>query len=354
MGAGICAMLAAAHAGAQTTPDAAFAAGKDFAAAGKNAAAGAVNAQTGQQNLPHFNTNAPESSSFMDGRGAVGGAGAQKQIDCQTYRAGSAFDQQDCDAVNFMTRNSGQRPKFKIDKKTDPLMTGSKRTLDNPGAVAGRSTQQCRIEHVKVPGKTTTETCTETQVIENPSCSKVLTVNVQMNCQPDSLFPALDMARNAVDHVKVFAKCDPKAVSNPYIEMTADAFGIRGGTVRNQLVKIPKNISDIPANAWVNTADGRKGYLLVTTRPHWEYAIRSVPVYILQDSKGCQPGSTDCAYHFYWEWTELMNQCDMNENCPLVPVVQAKNEGWATGVIGEVKITDSWDNQCLYLESRSR
>ncbi|MCO3265127.1 hypothetical protein FA209_30565, partial [Pseudomonas aeruginosa] len=60
------------------------------------------------------------------------------------------------------------------------------------------------------------------------------------------------------------------------------------------------------------------------------------------------------AYHIYWEWTELMNVCDINDNCPLKPVLQAKNDGWATGVIQKTSITDHWDNQCLYLDSRSQ
>ncbi len=48
-----------------------------------------------------------------------------------------------------------------------------------------------------------------------------------------------------------------------------------------------------------------------------------------------------------------MNQCDQNDNCPLIPVLQAKNDGWATGVIETTTITNHWDNQCLYLDSRS-
>lgn len=346
--------LVASVAFAQSTPEAAFQAGKDFAGHGKNAAAGAINSTTGQQNLPFYNANAPESADFGNGMGAVGAAGSQKQITCQSYKAGSAFDQQECDAVNFMTRNPGERQKFKIDKNKDPLMTGSKNLIANPGAAQGSDTQQCHIEQTKIPGKTTTETCSETQTLRDQSCQKVLSVDVQMSCQPAELFQALDLPRNAVDHVKIFAKCDPAAQTHSYIEMTADAFGIRGGTVRNATVQVPKDVGSIPASSWTQIVGGGLGYLLVMTHPDWSYAIRNVPVYILKDSTGCQPDSDRCAYHIYWEWTELMNVCDMNDNCPLVPVLQAKNDGWATGVIQKTSITDHWDNQCLYLDSRSQ
>ncbi|KVM89634.1 hypothetical protein WT05_03900 [Burkholderia stagnalis] len=346
--------LAVSVAFAQSTPDAAFEAGKDFARGGKDAAAGAVSTTTGQQNLPYYNTNAPESSQFGNGRGAVGAAGSQKQIGCQGYRAGSAFDQQDCDAVNFMTRNPTERTKFKIDKNKDPIMTGSRDLIRNPGAAAGTSAQQCHVEQTTIPGKTVTETCTDSMTLDNQSCSKVLSVDVQMSCQQNELMQALDLPRNAVDHVKIFAKCDMAAEQRSYIEMTADSFGIRGGQVRNALVKIPKDVATIPADQWVTTAGKRTGYLLVMTHPDWEYRIRDVPVYILRDSPGCQAGSTSCSYHIYWEWVEQEEACDMNENCRLQPYVVASNEGTATGVIGVTTITDHWDDQCLYLDSRAR
>lgn len=341
---------------AQSTPDAAFQAGKDFATNGKNTAAGAVSQQSGQQNLPYYNTNAPQSSDFGNGQGAVGAAGSQKQITCQSSKAGSAFDQQECDAVNFMTRNPDQRQKFRIDKDKDPLMTGSKNLVASPGQAQGSDTQQCHVEQKKVPGRTTTETCTETRTLGNQSCQKILSVDAHMSCQPGELFPTLDLARNAVDHVKIFAKCDPAAQSHSYIDMTADAFGIKGGTVRNATVQVPKDISSIPASQWVNTAGGQPGYLLVMTHPHWEGSIRNVPVYILRDSTGCQPGSDRCAYHIDWECAERQQMCTGGRDgrtCTWQIRALGHSDGWATGVIQRTTITDHWDNQCLYLDSRS-
>lgn len=342
---------------AQSTPDDAFQAGQQAGRSGMNAAAGAVSTQSGQQNLPYYGTSAPQSGLYGNGQGAIGAAGSQKQIDCQTAQSGDAFNQQECDAVNFMTRNPTDRQKFKIDGTKDPLMTGSKSIIANPGPQAGTSTQQCHIETTKVPGKTTTETCTETETLGPQSCQRVLSVNVQMSCRPGELFQSLDLPRNTVDHIWIYAKCDPQAQDNSYIEMTADAFGIKGGTVRNATVKIPKDLASIPTNAWATTQGGQQGYLLVMTHPHWENNYRDVPVYILKDSTGCKAGSTDCAYHFYWEWVDTHQVCTDNgdgTDCSWLPYVRDSNNGWATGLIEVTTITDQWDNQCLYLDSRSQ
>lgn len=170
-------------ANAQTmgSPADAFNAGKEFANAGKGVASGQVNGATGSSVLPNYGTSAPESSIFQGGRNLIGGAGTSKQAQCENYRAPNAFQQQECDAVNFITKNASQRPKFNIDKKTDPLLVGSKGIISNPGSTPGASTQQCRVERVKNPATYITETCTETQTLENLSCKRVLKVA----CDPD-------------------------------------------------------------------------------------------------------------------------------------------------------------------------
>ncbi|HEY1043990.1 MAG TPA: hypothetical protein VGE60_09015 [Telluria sp.] len=180
----IAAMLAAvgvASAQTITTPADAFNVGKDFANTGKGVAGGKINGATGSNVLPYYSTTAPETANFQEGRNLIGGAGTNKQIQCETYKAPNAFQQQECDAVNFMSKNPTQRPKFTIDKQTDPILTGSKGVINNPGSIPGASTQQCRVERVKNPATYITETCTETQTLENLSCKRVLKVA----CDPE-------------------------------------------------------------------------------------------------------------------------------------------------------------------------
>lgn len=162
-----------------TTPGQAFQAGKDFANgnAGRSAAGGAVNATTGAAAVPKYNTNPPQTSVYGNGRSLIGGAGSAKQSECQSYKAGSAYEQQECNAVNFLTKNPGQRPKFVIDKKNDPLIVGSGQIIKNPGAVPGSGTSACHIEQTTVPGTFISETCTETQSLETLQCNRVLVVS---------------------------------------------------------------------------------------------------------------------------------------------------------------------------------
>lgn len=171
-----CLLAAAACAQTLATPAEAFQAGKEFANQGKGAAARQVNGAAAAGALPYYGTTAPESANFQGGRQLIGAAGTGKQIDCQTRQAGSGFKQQECDAVNFMSKNPTSRPKFTLDQKTDPVLTGSRSVIQQPGAVPGASTQQCRVERIRNPATYLGETCTETQTLENLSCKRVLQV----------------------------------------------------------------------------------------------------------------------------------------------------------------------------------
>lgn len=171
-----CLLAAAACAQTLATPAEAFQAGKEFANQGKGAAARQVNGAAAAGALPYYGTTAPESANFQGGRQLIGAAGTGKQIDCQTRQAGSGFKQQECDAVNFMSKNPTSRPKFTLDKKTDPVLTGSRSVIEQPGAVPGASNQQCRVERIRNPATYLGETCTETQTLENLSCKRVLQV----------------------------------------------------------------------------------------------------------------------------------------------------------------------------------
>jgi len=173
-----------------STPADAFNAGKDFANSGKSSAGNAVNTATGSANLPNYSTTAPETANFQNGRSPIGGAGQSKQTQCQTYKAANGFEQQECDAVNFLGKNSTTRPKFNIDKATDSIMVGSKIVVGNPGSIPGASSQQCRVEKVKNPATYITETCTESMTTEVLSCDEAFVgctvTGRKLECRPVS------------------------------------------------------------------------------------------------------------------------------------------------------------------------
>ncbi len=165
-----------------STPAGAFNAGKAFATTGKTAAGNSVDAATAAAQLPHYGTTAAETHHFQGGRNLIGGIGTRKQNDCRTARAASAFDQQECDAVNYLSRHATNRTQFTIDKTTDPLMVDSKDLIRSPGAVPGTSSQQCRVEQVRTPGTFLTESCTESMTIATVQCRRILT----LACDPQT------------------------------------------------------------------------------------------------------------------------------------------------------------------------
>ncbi|WP_336696214.1 hypothetical protein [Delftia acidovorans] len=156
------------------TPADAFQAGKTFGQSGKNSAAGKVNSSTGSQNLPNFTTNAPQSANFANGHGNLGAAGNSKLAACQNSVSADPMAQQECDAVNFLAKNPSIRPKFIIDKKNDPLLTGSANTIKNPGTTPGSTNQQCHVETVTTPATYKTESCEQSVVTQSFTCQKTL------------------------------------------------------------------------------------------------------------------------------------------------------------------------------------
>ncbi|MFN7570489.1 MAG: hypothetical protein ACK5TK_03375 [Betaproteobacteria bacterium] len=179
------------------TPADAFSAGQTFAngTKGKDAAAGSLNATAAAGNVPKYSTDPQEKSIFGAGKTLIAPAGTKKQNDCVGYKAGNAYDQQECDAVNYLTKMPGERPKFDIDKTKDPILVGSKTTVANPGTVPGSGTSSCKVVTTNVPGTYTYETCTQTQTFQDIPCDKVLTVNATASCTPGSSYYA-----NAADN----------------------------------------------------------------------------------------------------------------------------------------------------------
>lgn len=160
------------------TPADAFQAGQAFAQPGAGAAAALVNRQTGQASLPGFGSSAAESAYFGAGRGNVGAAGAARQAACQDGRLADPLAQQECDAINYLSRNPSIRPRFRLDRRTDPLLTGSAATLANPGPTPGTPSQQCRVVTVDRPGSFTSRTCTEAYGDQTLHCQRIATPTV--------------------------------------------------------------------------------------------------------------------------------------------------------------------------------
>lgn len=155
----------------------AFDSGKSFGTGGKTSAKGMVNSNSGSANLPYYGTSAPEGAYYQGGKQLLGGAGSNKQADCQTSQALTAFQQQECDAVNFMSKNPTTRPKFIIDKNTDPVLNASKSTINSPSGSTGSSSQQCHVITTNKAATFQTVHCERSVVTDNISCNRTLLVS---------------------------------------------------------------------------------------------------------------------------------------------------------------------------------
>lgn len=176
-----------------------FQAGKEFAESAKDRAAEQLKGDVGAAQLPHYNDNAPEGGHFQGGRGLVGDFGNTRKSTCQTHSAKNAFDQQECDAVNYLSKHGGQRKKFNLDKN-DPLLTGSRDIINDPQGGARGGRQNCRVERLVKPATFLRETCTEAMVNEEMKCNRTLLVTCDPEsdgCDPGGIIPgswAGDMA----------------------------------------------------------------------------------------------------------------------------------------------------------------
>jgi hypothetical protein len=176
-----------------TTPADAFQAGRTLGLIGIGSATATINSGKGALVVPQYGGHPAESSVYAGGRNPISGAGITKQTACQNSVASSAYAQQECDAVNFLSRNPTTRTRFTIDAHTDPLMTGSRNLIRAPGPVPGTSSQQCRVEYIHHPASAVSETCTASYWVDSTACEKILIVNASVTetdrCQEGSLMP---------------------------------------------------------------------------------------------------------------------------------------------------------------------
>lgn len=159
-----------------SSPSEAFSAGKDFGSSGNSKALSTINSGTATTNIPKYGTSAPESSYYQSGKGLLSGPAASKISGCQSSQAGDAYSQQECDAVNYLYKNSSTRKQYTISPTTDPIITGSANTIKNPGVIGGASNENCHVETKTTPATYIEETCDQYRAVTTYTCEKILNV----------------------------------------------------------------------------------------------------------------------------------------------------------------------------------
>jgi hypothetical protein len=174
------ALAGAAHAG--MTPAEAFNQGKTFGNTGKGGAGGTVSGASGAANVPKYNTSCP-GVRLLQQRQGFAGHGRDQQADrtASPTSAANAYDQQECDAVNFLSKNPSVRPIVPL-SKTDPIITGSDPVIKNPGTAPASGTGQvCRTVTQNNPGEYVTETCTTARKTDFSECDNTLDIQINWN-----------------------------------------------------------------------------------------------------------------------------------------------------------------------------
>jgi len=168
----LCCHAASIH--AATPADQAFLDGQAAAAAGSAAGVAATAGASFNATMNSFNpayysgtSTATESALFQGGNGDTKTAGSEKISACQSGTANpDAFNQQNCDAINFMAKNPSTRPRFTLNQN-DPMILKSRGIEANASTLAASSLPNtnttgfsaCSTTTVTAPASSITEVC---------------------------------------------------------------------------------------------------------------------------------------------------------------------------------------------------
>ncbi|ALV61613.1 hypothetical protein TQ36_35870 (plasmid) [Burkholderia cenocepacia] len=146
----------------------AFTEGQSFGKSGMNAAHGSISG--GGSNVPNYtNQDGELTPLYGGGQGSLGPAGSGKEADCSTQPANpSAYWRQECDAVNYLAKKPPNRMPITA---SDPIVTGSKGTINNPGSTT--SSQDCHNVTSTVPATYRKETCEQAVGTQTYTCNRI-------------------------------------------------------------------------------------------------------------------------------------------------------------------------------------
>lgn len=311
----------------------AFDAGKDFGQQQKGTLKGNVSSDGAQKNIPNYTTNTQEATLFNNGQGSLFTPGKSKVNNCATgSKADTKYNQQECDAVNFLAKNPQQRPQVNIDIN-DMLISGSTQIINNANSNGGFS--GC-VNTIKTKPATFEESiCHEGRRLDQYQCSESLSVQVDYTCQPGTFSLDNVVYRNGCDQMHAKFLCEIRTDGRLAINVYAHGcLGAQGGWKGIYVYEDVSRYGPIPAGKyvkgecikynhdecreyanewvyndpkWVMTKWG-PGYYVDTAKPHWEGSIRDVPMYILRDSKGCNGPDCEFKFVFMWERTSTLTE----------------------------------------------
>ncbi len=174
-------LAAAAHADPASMSEM-FSQGTMFGSSNNAAIQGNIVSGAAQSALPSATANVPQASYFGSAGLSAPAAGTISACAAGGLNPNSYGDQA-CQAVNFSQTNPTAHPPFNL-QPTDPIFAKTKAVLNDPAAIAGNITgtySGCTTQSVTSPDIFTTQVCNAYRALEQPTCSKTLTVTVADN-----------------------------------------------------------------------------------------------------------------------------------------------------------------------------
>lgn len=171
---------------AQMSAGDAFVAGQQFSAGKSAAAAAQITGGRGAEVVPNYSATSPEAGYYAGGQGQLGGFGVQKMATCASGPQGAdAYQQQECEAVNFLAKNPQVRPQFSV-QKTDPIITQGAAINKGPDSIlsqygyntSGGTYTACSTANVTTPAQYADQSCTSMASMSTQQCTYGRTVNI--------------------------------------------------------------------------------------------------------------------------------------------------------------------------------
>lgn len=180
----------------------AFLQGKDLGGSATEAAFSGINSSTAEGKLPGYGTFPSEAQHYQGGMGQLAGPGIGKTQACATTAPGSdRIANQECEAVNFLTRNPQIRPHFNV-TTNDAMVLGAKNARNsaesffqsigiNGGAGQG---SQCTSRTETSPAQYVTETCSSLKEVGAQQCTmgRKIDIDTDANFQCDQTVNAYE------------------------------------------------------------------------------------------------------------------------------------------------------------------
>lgn len=324
---------------AQSLPDA-FNQGATLGRSGNAAARGQISGSTAQSTVPNYTTTPPEASYF----GSPGlGTQSSARVGACAGGPGAAggFSEQDCNAIDFSQTNPTVHPQFNL-QPSDPVFANTKAILNDPAAVAGNITgtySGCTTETVKNPDIFQTQFCNSYRALEQPTCSKTLTVTVTDN--------GLNCTYGA------YLTPNPRiAFIRPFVFVGA----ICAEDIRFQWIW---------GYSECNGTDAPQYRATIMPSDAWQVVGVSLPCGGNYNLWGSCPGG-NCSYAVGWVYDSFVcdqydyssPSCD-DSGCSY-SCLQGHNETVYSAIAGfnwqrpvhTYTITDAWNNQCATYEAR--